>query len=229
MTKEFTHQTLSMVYGAEFSQDYHAELNIVPSGGRTPLHVNFSNRTNHAPAEVIAGEDLNNPEVFNAIGSKRLDSNKHRPVIDVDGGVKVTNRRNVTKAVLWASREGRYTPDSELREVLGDYGIDFEPFEHPRTTYDNVWGTNVIKGVFIGAVVLRSPLIGVFEAVDSTTEDHGHLYIQQEFEDSDHETLIRELGAVGIVSPAWRMLTEQEGMSIVRTPWTEKEITHRPS
>jgi hypothetical protein len=24
-------------------------------------------------------------------------------------------------------------------------------------------------------------------------------------------------------------MTEQEGMSIVRTPWTEKEITHFPS
>jgi hypothetical protein len=227
MTKEFIPDTINTVYGSKFQYDSNKAL--APTEGRTPLHVEFSSRTNCEPSQVISATDLNDPERFNAIGSKVLYSKKHKPVIDGDGGVKVEHYRNSSKVILPALYKGAYGPNSKLRDVLGDHDIDLEVFETPKSAWNSLDACYEVTGMHVAAIVLRSRRSDVFQGVDSSTENHGHLYIQTEFEDYEHRTLIQELGALGVVSPAWRMLTEQEGMGIVRTPWTEKEITHLSS
>ena len=73
----------------------------------------------------------------------------------------------------------------------------------------------------------RSKEPNIFTAVDSTQKKHSHLYIQQIFGAVDHRTLIDELGNIGVIGEEWQQLTEQEGMGIVRTPWTKREGVHK--
>jgi hypothetical protein len=222
-------------------RDYSPEtLSTVNGNGafrRTQLHVDFGPGPGFVSAEKI--EDHGSEERFNAIGSivpNRANS-IHLPVIDVDGGVKVQNKPFrgshgfISKAILVASHKGEYTPDSELRDVLGDYGIDLEVFQAPNLEPDGYMMESYrLNGARVGSIVLRSRQFHNFETVASTTKGHSHLYIQEAFHDEDHKTLINELGRVGIVSPEWQQLTEQEGMSIVRTPWTKRNILrHRLS
>ncbi|GEM_PF-4328426 len=201
---------------------------------RTPLHIAFGEGPDFAPAELAT--DKNDPASFNAIGSQnsyephRFGSDKlHLPVIDVDGGVALQTVKTGSKAILTAChRNGEYTSDSLLRDVLGDHGIDLEVFQRS-SVRPSMFGATAIALSQVEAIVLRSKNSGIFEAVDSTSEGHGHLYIQEAFGTSDHTTLIQELGKVGIISEAWLGLTEEAGMGIVRTPWTQKEIWQEPS
>jgi hypothetical protein len=225
MKKEFTSDTIESVLDGQITV---IRDRIYSSGFRTPLHVPFSSRTNCAPGEPlnILEKEHEDQARFNAIGSRLLGSSGiHKPVLDIDGGAEV---RNSDKAIIYAAYQGYFGPESDIEDLLGDNKISVTIFERPPYLDDSSHFTPKITPGGVRALVLRSPR-PIFETADSTSKGHSHLYIQQEFNDWDHRTLIKELGKLGIVAPAWQAMTEQEGMSIVRTPWTEKEITHFPS
>lgn len=217
MEKEFSTGTREIVLGIP---PYSSSLHL----SRTPLHVPFSSGTNCVPAEELKMGETDDPERFNAIGSLLFNSTKHRPVIDVDGGARVQKKKGGSKVILRAAYEGTYRPDSMLRDILGDHGIETEVFTHPVIGHSRMGIGSYIDRMQVGAIVLRSSDKHTFEVVDSTSESHSHLYIQESFSKGDHGKLIKELGSVGMISPGWQALVAQEGMSIVRTPWTEKEV-----
>lgn len=198
---------------------------------RTPLHVNFSAGKTFVGAAPLLDVETKNQDLFNAIGSavRHAEEESHLPVIDVDGGATAQHFKHGSKVVLGASHEGRYEPSSLLRDVLGDYHIQLEVFQHPTFRYSTFAAGKLYDGERVGAIVLRSTKQLLFEAVNSTTPDHAHVYIQREFNPTDHRTLIQELGKVGVISPAWQQLAEETGMGIVRTPWTQKQVDHTPS
>jgi hypothetical protein len=201
---------------------------------RTPLHVDFEAGSNKVPAKEIdiykrdGAQSVFDFEYFNAIGSRLLNGKAHKPILDVDHGAIIQNVRG-SKAILGANHKGTYRPISMLRDLLGDHQIDLEVFEYPELRHVHMTGRDELNAIRVGSVVLRHKEPDVFEEMPSTTDNHSHLYIQQEFSDSDHSSLITELGALGIISEDWENLVEQEGMGIVRTPWTVKPITARSS
>jgi hypothetical protein len=204
---------------------------------RTPLHVEFDNSRHIVSSQTLHGDHVpygpQDPNSFNAVGSLNYTSkgagNYHLPVINTDGGASVQQVNYGSKLIIRAAHEGTYAPDSLLKDLLGDYGIDLEVFSYPQLEHSVMMGETYYKGMRVDSLVLRSALRNVFDVAPSTQKNHNHLYIQQAFEKGDHEILISELGRLGIVSPRWQQITEAEGMGIVRTPWTDKEISHRPS
>jgi hypothetical protein len=122
-----------------------------------------------------------------------------------------------------------YGPQSLLRDVLGDNGIDLEVFEYEAEELDTMMMSYRNKGRRVGAIVLRAPEEEVFDVADSTQEGHSHVYIQRKFGETDHQTLISELGSIGIVSEVWCKLTLDEKQGFLRTPWTEKSVAAMPS
>jgi hypothetical protein len=219
MKKEFSIKTREIVQGI------HPNSSPRPLYlSRTPLHVPFSLDANLTPAEKLDVSEFDNPECFNAVGSLMVGSRKHKPVIDVDGGARTQKVKKGSKVILQAAHDGTYSPDSMLRDVLGDYGIEAEIFTCPILTKGMMSIHTSIDRLQVGSIILRSLEADIFEAVASTSKDHSHLYIQKGFLPGDHKTLIKELGSVGIISPGWQALVAQEGMGIVRTPWTEKEV-----
>jgi hypothetical protein len=206
---------------------------------RTPLHVDFPDRSDD---EITQAEQLDvteiddDPERFNAVGSRFASgANVHTPVIDIDGGAMFQQvARGKSKVIIHPAHSGdqefpKYGPTSLIKDVLGDYGIDVEVFQQPEEQYASMMASYQVVGLRLTSLVLRSDDPDMFDAADSTQRGHNHLYIQTTFEDVDHRTLISELGSLGIVSRRWQKIVSQEGMGIVRTPWTEKAITHRPS
>jgi hypothetical protein len=225
MRKEYSSETLRSIKGNE----------IYP---RTPLHISFDSKSNKVPARPLPSFDDEFKTRFNAVGSRVINRSGeiHLPVLDVDGGVIVQTRpfkphqSSSVKAILKAQYPGEYTANNDLKDVLGDYGFDLEVFQIPQLTHSNFTMATYFECMRVNALVLRSKDSEVFDAVDSTQKGHNHLYIQREFEEGDHITLIRELGAVGIISSDWQSMVEQEGMGIVRTPWTKKDVSrHRAS
>lgn len=201
---------------------------------RTPLHVEFGTGPDFAPATPL--EHLGDAETFNAVGSRGIalspypkQKEVHLPVIDVDGGAAVHQRKFGSKAILYATRAGTYRPTSRLRDVLGDNGIDLEVFEAVSASFGNFLARTYVDGKVVTALALRSKESDLFEVAASTQQNHNHLYIQRAFSSEDHDDLIHELAETGIITEEWRQLTEESGMGIVRTPWTEKAITHWPS
>lgn len=223
MKREFSSETVEALLTAHPGEFARGEQS------RTPLHIQFSWHGKE-PAQPISREaqganSILNPNLFNAIGSKLVRGTGHKPVLDVDGGALIQEVTTGSKVIMNAAYNGEYAPTSMLRDVLGDNGIDAEVFTFSRAVShlsDNI-------NTRVSAVVLRSKDKGVFEAVDSTTERHSHVYIQQELSDSDHSTLLQELGALGIVSSSWLKMVENEGMGVLRTPWTEKAPRHHRS
>jgi hypothetical protein len=203
------------------------EIDRVLSGGtRTPLNVAFSTRSAHMPARTVNSRDLRSKSKFNAVGSLAVyTDNKpfHLPVIDVDGGAMVQSVRKGSKVVVNAEYDGELKAESMLRDVLGDNGIDLEIFAVPAFYFDRFSGRG-FSHMDVGAITLRSAKKDVFVARDSTSQGHSHLYIEQAFSPEDHTVLLQELGAIGVISPGWLEMTENEGMGIVRTPWTKKEF-----
>lgn len=203
---------------------------------RTPLHVPFPDKLlSYAKSQQITdfeqeGEsNVHNPTLFNAVGSKVLWKDTHKPVVDADGGARVQTVRRGSKVIIISGYLGTYRPDSTLRDVFGDNNIDSEVFTYPVLEHSKFTGQTNLIGQKSTALVLRSKESDMFETFDSTTENHSHLYIQQEFSSSDHSELIKELGSIGIISPQWQELVEQEGMGVVRTPWTEKKVSQKSS
>jgi hypothetical protein len=214
LEREFSPQVVQRILPKSDAAGYH----------RTPLHIDFPERqleNDFAPvSDIEAACASSNPEVFNAIGS-RFESGApaHYPVIDINGGAELQTVKG-SKVIIntWSTFDSRYpwkdySPQSLLRDVLGDSGIDVEVFHLPHRK---------ITRWTVESLVLRSNEEDIFDVADSTQEYHSHLYIQQAFGETDHQTLISELGSLGILSPRWQMITKKEGMSIVRTPWTEK-------
>lgn len=201
---------------------------------RTPLHVNFS-ALGDAPSEQIINyeqhgdKSVYDPKHFNAIGSKIVYANEHKPVLDVDGGARLQNSLRGSKLILSTAYGGSYTPDSSLRDVLGDNDIDLEVFTHPTFDYNSFTKNSNYKKMSVGAIVLRSTRGSIFEVFDSTQKGHSHVYIQQKFSASDHQELIKELGTVGVIGPDWQKIVEKEGMGVLRTPWTTKPIREKSS
>lgn len=206
MQKTFNKQTVEAVRG-----------NVGGVFSRTPLTVAFGGR--YAPAAELDPQHLTSRTLFNAIGSRCVGMGSHLPVLDVDGGVRLSKYGNVSKAIIGAAYKGRYTPESHLRDVLGDHGIELEVFSYPDLQYSRLGYDSVVQKVATLVLRTQSP---IFDAVASTHEDHSHLYINTSFSDGDHTLLIDELAKVGVVSENWQKIAQQEGMGIVRTPWTEK-------
>lgn len=208
---------------------------------RTPLHIDYPEKSWAEPAAAapIEAGEIGDPDIFNAVGSlhERGQPKVHRPVIDVDGGARLQEVRG-SKVIARAypdhdhDREETpsYGPNSLLRDVLGDNGIDLEVFSATTEKWSHMMQSYSLAGKRVTAIVLRERdgKKDMFDVVDSTQEGHSHLYIQRAFNDTDHQTLISELGNLGIISRRWQEITEQAGMGIVRTPWTEKEVSHRP-
>ena len=223
VAREFNPDTLRVVMGPE------SQTHTVMGIERTPLNIEFSRVFSMAPSSVLGENEYSTePESFNAIGSANRhgaheNDLHHLPVIDVDGGAIVTTAgRSGSKAILkTVAGGGQYTPDSQLRDVLGDNGIDLEVFDKVDYHPGGGWGGSVHTRV--GAIVLRSKYPGTFVAIDSTQSGHSHLYIQRSFNSSDHRALVEELSGVGVVSERWLKMVKREGMSVVRTPWTEKD------
>lgn len=196
---------------------------------RTPLHVEFSPDTNCTPSQAI--EHIGDPILFNAIGSLCVEdvARHHLPLLDVDGGATLKHWKGHQKLVLRSVYDGHYTPESNLRDVCGDYGIELEVSEYTRLQEQGIFTTYVRpKESGVGLVVMRTNE-PIFDVVDSTSPNHSHVYVQKKFYESDHMELLQSLGAVGVLSRAWVELAETEGMGILRTPWTKKEITHTSS
>lgn len=194
---------------------------------RTPLQVQFSFRSSCVPAEVITPEEAMLSECFSAIGSRCLNSGMHLPVLDVDRGAKNTVYKNTYKTLL-GSRGGQYDPSSNLRDLLGDHGIDLEVFDTPLLDQYGFSGDTYSKGMQVSSVLLRS-VRPVFEVVPSTAEGHAHVYVQEPFSTTDHGLLLDELRAVGVLSDSWAKMAKQEQMGVLRTPWTAKDPNHYPS
>lgn len=234
MEQEFTPQTVEAVLGGPKQ----------PGSGhpywqRIPLHIDFPERPAAdgfaTPSRIEFGYARSSPEMFNAVGSRVDDgvNEVHLPVIDVDGGAELQEVHD-SKVILMADPNRQrtdkeipsYGPHSLLRDVLGDNGIEVEVFDYPVEQYAKMMATNYIVGQRVAALVLRSKGQGVFDVVDSTKNGHNHVFIQRPFQELDHKRLIEELGRLGIISPSWQGIVEDEGMGIVRTPWTEKSAKH---
>lgn len=195
---------------------------------RTPLHVDFAGNDGFVPAEVLDINDYYNDLTrFNAVGSRAVKSGKiiHLPVIDVDGGAQLQKVKNGTKVVLGVGYSGTHEPTSMLRDLLMDHDIDSEVFTVPAFSHGIMSGMSFNR-MQPKALVLRSESPDAFEVIDSTSDGHHHLYIQENFSDTDHKTFIKELGTLGVIGPDWQKLVEQERMGIVRTPWTTKDYRH---
>lgn len=190
-----------------------------PHNGSSPLRRSALNICYGAvvqPTPPYTFVEPNIPALFNTVGSrvKNHDANElHLPVIDLNGGVIV--QRLGAKAILYAPQlpEGKkektakqYTPESLLRDILGDNGIDLE-----------VFGAHAVR-----AIVLRSRGKRPFMAKSSSSEGHSHLYVQQAFSKDNHAALLDELARVGIISETWAEYARVAGMGIVRTPWNTK-------
>ena len=221
LEKQFTDETVNAV-----RHDDH----MIPLG-RTPLYVEFSHRSNCVPASTLEPWDYRQSETFNAIGSANYFTTGqnettplHLPVLDIDGGAETFRTRHGSKAIIYPlnPNQARYPIHSDIREILGDNDIDLEIMQSSRPGNGSVV-TN------LAALVLRSKSPAAFVAAESTQNRHSHLYIQQSFSHTDHFELLANLVELNIVSPAWHRLTVQEGMGIVRTPWTKKDLSHMPS
>lgn len=200
----------------------------LPMGqSRTPLHVDYGSLPGGF-ARAQETHQVNDEEIFNAIGSRVWTNPEvHLPVLDLDHGATVQAIKLGSKAVVFASSKGKYDPSSLLRDVLGDNGIDAEVFRSPTMEHSNFMQRTYFRGMAVTSLALRSKDTDVFVAVDSTQERHSHLYIQQAFSDEDHKTLIDELEELGVITPTWRSIVEQEGMGVVRTPWTKREDVYK--
>lgn len=231
MKKTFDSKTRAAVLGVHSLGEYEVFRGSI---GRTPLHVNFGPGPDFAPSRPAEGiEDRNE---FNAVGSRgaKIGPEGHLPVLDLDGGGTVQSVNVGSKAILYAIHKigfqsrrpyvGKYGPNSILRDVLGDHRLDLEVFE---SLVGQGIGSPI--GSAVTAIVLRSKERDMFAAVDSTQEGHSHLYIQNHFNGADHGTLLGELARIGILDKEWLRLAEQEGMGIVRAPWTKREGVEKRS
>jgi hypothetical protein len=149
LSGEFTADTVSAVMGMRYDAP-----SIVQ---RTPLHIDYEHSGLAIP-ELLLGIEWDDPVIFNAIGSANRSHPDcdvmHLPVIDVDGGARTTEFKLGSKAVLKAAYRGEYTASSDLRDVLGDNGMELEVFDkHSRSGLHNE----------VGSIVLRSKKNGVFE------------------------------------------------------------------
>ncbi len=220
---------------------------------RTPLNIPFaegnSNMVSASVLDLRQARLVKNKNTFNAVGSRVLERSTvhptHLPVLDVDGGAKMSEvrRPGYTSYRLFmqahSSRRGVYSPDSLLPELLGDYEMSYEVFQSPRGRAESRYGVDPrrinhsintkisdFKTLGVQSIMLRSRRFPIFDVVDSTTNGHSHAFINKEFSKGDHSLLLQEFTALGILSEAWTKLAEQEGMGVVRTPWTEKKIKH---
>lgn len=208
------------------------------SASRTPLHIDFPRNKgagDFAPPYDV--EDLSDPEEFNAIGSRvQAGGPTHLPIIDADGGA-ILQAVKGSKVILGAVYDNcrnddeppAYRPRSLLRDVLGDNGIDLEVFDQPEQKWSSMMQSYHTVGQRVTSIVLRAPEEGAFDVVDSTHDGHSHVYIQHNFQELDHRTLIAELGNIGIISRAWQELTQKENQGFLRAPWVEKSVAHMPS
>lgn len=213
MKRAFTPATKREVLG--YVADDHPHINRILH--RTPLYIDLGEAVQGLEsASPQRTSETGNLDRFNAVGS-RVDAGgqRHLPVVEVDGGAKLQTERG-SKAILEAVIErhyegtGTYSPSSQLRDVLGDNGISLEVFDAP---------VRHMIGKRVTAVVLRTKEDGTFDVAGSMHGGQSHVYIQRAFSESDHATLIAELGNIGIVSPAWQQFAEQEGMGVVMAPW----------
>jgi hypothetical protein len=181
---------------------------------RTPLHLNLDTALVAQDFESLPPPaTLDDPLEFTGIGSRRERKSSHFPVIALNGLATVEfdgKKAILRRGGLESDETLGYTPDSELRDVLGDHEIDTEIFEE-ETPY---------AGKQVMAVVLRTKKRGTFEIFGGRGNDS--LYIQQpEFHEDDHSTLVKELGNIGLITQSWQELTEKAGMGVVWAPWVE--------
>ena len=147
----------------------------------------------------------------------------HLPVIDVDGGVSVPGERHGRKAILTASHQGEYRLRSNLFDLFGDYGIDLEVHQAQGLRAGGMMHNEpTIAGPFVRGIVLRAKRENTFVGVPSSTPNHSHLYMQQEFREADNTELMQELLTMGIISHNWLDIFKAEGMGVVRAPWSRK-------
>ncbi|MBI1952294.1 hypothetical protein HYS42_01050 [Candidatus Saccharibacteria bacterium] len=242
MKKKFSPETVKQVLGngkLRIGDGLGDPLTLAIS--RTPLHVDYSPGPEFEPAR--SASNIKNADEFNAVGSlvrtRDVQGEVHLPVLDMDGGARVQAIKIGSKALLFALPQRtneeakmftkKYGPASLLRDVLGDNGIELEVFQNAVHTYSRMMERSEYEGDRVTALALRTIEKGVFDAVDSTNEGHSHLYINRVFSGADHGVLLRELVNIGFIGEDWHKLAENEGMGIVRTPWTQGQKIRKRS
>lgn len=58
--------------------------------------------------------------------------------------------------------------------------------------------------------------------VPSSTEGHGHLYVNLKLTRTEWERVMRELAAVGVISAGYRHHSARRGYASLRPPWVKK-------
>lgn len=196
---------------------------------RTPLHIEFGSGPKFVSPEHLSAEDMKDLGYVNAIGSRCLGSDVHLPVLDADCGATTgVTYGGAFKTVLGANRKGRYTPKSQLRDILGVHGVSLEVFSEPDMEYSSFSGETLSRGMRVSALVLTSHK-PIFDVVPSSTRGSAHVYVQEPFGPTEHALLLQELTEVGVLSQKWLDITKQEEMGIVRTPWVAKTPVHIPT
>jgi hypothetical protein len=234
MKTDFTPETVRSV----LNRDPHM-------GGTDRTALNISIAEMYSPEfEDLAGQyptTLQDPLELQTIGSRSKIGSSHQPVIETPGGAKIQGANNkrvrIDSPVQRTSYQiglshfeaksevHSYGPDSFLRDVLGDNGIDLEVFDAPVSEHTYMDNQTHVIGQHVTAIVLRSREAGAFDVADAGPDTESHLYIQQRFSKTEHDVLIHELGELGLIKPEWQALVEKIGMSVVPTPWfTENAI-----
>lgn len=201
--------------------------------GRTPLHIDFDPTKNDVEPDQEPAQ-IRDPKSFNAVGSVVLqhygdypddpEGYIHRPVLDIDRPVFMEHKFGFSRVSVevGSSRKAMYRADSWLRPILRELGIELEVFPSRRLEGGG-WGTSVSKA-YVNTVTLTCREVNQRMYLSpSTTDGHGHLYINGYFgfRWDAYQELLHGLSGVGVIDPDWVDQSIRQGMTIVRTPWTK--------
>lgn len=191
---------------------------------RTALHGTF-NEAGQLESYIPLGdaEDHHSRYLFTAVGSRAVRSEFHLPVFDANAGAELTTEHNgsVTQTLTLPTLSGeKPQPSTALHDILARHKISCESTEisHPETKQT------------VGAIVLRASADrSTFAVLGSSSEGHAHVYLQKQFSVNGFTVLVDGLHQADVISDEWRAHTIRDGMGIVRTPWTDKAQSGRPS
>ena len=112
----------------------------------------------------------------------------------------------------------------KLRKVA-DFGVTYSPIPIPDA--DGIEDANVVCSDTIGPKKNEQyPVIDLdvpVRYVPSTTEGHGHLYIDHPIKWGAYKKLLHALKEAGLVEEGYVKACISHGYTIVRLPWIKKE------
>lgn len=197
---------------------------------RTPLHIDFPpplSGADYAPVKVLTYPERCKDETFNAVGSRVVGMSMHLPVLDLDRGV-VSVKRPGAGFVINCLGDA-YSADSVLVDIIGDYGLGkIEVFEDIDTK-KSLYSINTEKRT--RSIRWRPENEDDFVLIPSTTKGSAHLYIQKPMKSRDYTEFLEAMQKIGAIGDDWlNDIAKKSGVGgVLRTPWTERKIIHRPS